>query len=50
MEQRLSLVTLGVSDLDRSRRFYQQVGYHVAGQVPDYYKAGDDCIFYCKVL
>ena len=28
MEQRLSLVTLGVSDLDRSRRFYQQLGWH----------------------
>ena len=28
MEQRLSLVTLGVSDVDRSRRFYQQLGWH----------------------
>lgn len=27
MEQRLSLVTLGVSDLDRSRRFYETLGW-----------------------
>ncbi len=27
MEPRLSLVTLGVSDLDRSRRFYEQLGW-----------------------
>ena len=28
MEQRLSLITLGVSDVNRSRRFYQQLGWH----------------------
>lgn len=28
VEQRLSLVTLGVSDLDRSRRFYERLGWH----------------------
>jgi catechol 2,3-dioxygenase-like lactoylglutathione lyase family enzyme len=27
MEQRLSLVTLGVSDLERSRRFYEALGW-----------------------
>src|SRR5919106_4423443 len=27
MEQRLSLVTLGVADLDRSRRFYETLGW-----------------------
>jgi predicted lactoylglutathione lyase len=27
MDQRLSLITLGVSDLDRSRRFYEQLGW-----------------------
>ena len=26
MEQRISLVTLGVVDLERSRRFYEQLG------------------------
>ena len=28
MEQRVSLITLGVADLDRSRRFYEQLGWH----------------------
>jgi uncharacterized protein len=27
MEQRLSLITLGVSDVHRSRRFYEQLGW-----------------------
>lgn len=27
MEQRLSLITLGVADLDRSRQFYQRLGW-----------------------
>lgn len=28
MEQRLSLITLGVADLDRAREFYEQLGWH----------------------
>jgi uncharacterized protein len=31
MEQRLSLVTLGVADLDRSRRFYEALGWRRSG-------------------
>lgn len=31
MEQRLSLVTLGVADLTRSRRFYEALGWKPAG-------------------
>ena len=27
MEQRVSLITLGVTDLERSRRFYEQLGW-----------------------
>src|SRR5688572_19286597 len=27
MEQRISLITLGVADLDRSRSFYEQLGW-----------------------
>jgi uncharacterized protein len=27
MEQRISLVTLGVSDLDQSRKFYERLGW-----------------------
>jgi uncharacterized protein len=30
MEQRLSLITLGVSDLERSRAFYEQLGWKSA--------------------
>ncbi len=28
MEQRISLITLGVRDLDRARDFYQRLGWH----------------------
>ena len=28
MEQRLSIITLGVSDLKRSREFYERLGWH----------------------
>jgi hypothetical protein len=33
MEQRLSLVTLGVADIDRARRFYEALGW--SGESPD---------------
>lgn len=42
MEPRISLVTLGVTDLDRARRFYDALGWH--GSSPDgevaFYQAG----------
>ena len=37
MEQRLSIVTLGVEDVARSRRFYEDLGWRASG-------AGDDTI------
>ncbi|MEP6909837.1 MAG: VOC family protein [Actinomycetota bacterium] len=40
MEQRLSLVTLGVSDLARARAFYEGLGW-VTGAEPD-----DDVVFF----
>lgn len=40
MEQRLSLVTLGVADLERSRAFYQALGW-VTGAEP-----GDEVVFF----
>jgi catechol 2,3-dioxygenase-like lactoylglutathione lyase family enzyme len=40
MEQRLSLVTLGVRDLDRARRFYEGLGWK-SGAAPD-----DDVVFF----
>jgi len=40
VEQRLSLVTLGVSDLGRARRFYEALGWQ-SGAAPD-----DDVVFF----
>ncbi len=35
MEQRLSLVTLGVSDVSRAQAFYEALGWHLDGGVDD---------------
>ena len=40
MEQRVSLVTLGVSDLDRAKRFYEALGWKT-GAAPS-----DDVVFF----
>ena len=40
MDQRLSVVTLGVSDLERSRRFYTHLGWHTRAE------PGDDVVFF----
>ena len=40
MEQRLSLVTLGVGDLDRARRFYEALGWKTG------WKEGEDVVFF----
>jgi uncharacterized protein len=42
MEQRLSLVTLGVADLERSRRFYEAMGWTATGDDADvvFFQAG----------
>jgi len=40
VEQRLSLVTIGVSDLERSRRFYEALGWKT-GAAPS-----DDVVFF----
>jgi catechol 2,3-dioxygenase-like lactoylglutathione lyase family enzyme len=40
MEQRVSLVTLGVSDLDRARRFYEGLGWTTNAD------EGDDVVFF----
>ena len=47
MEQRVSVVTLGVRDLARSRKFYEELGW-VTGAAPD-----DDVVFFqagCMVV
>src|SRR3954454_18149927 len=40
MEQRLSLVTLGIADLGRARKFYEDLGWE-SGAAPD-----DDVVFF----
>jgi uncharacterized protein len=40
VEQRVSLVTLGVSDLARSRAFYEQLGWRTRAE------PGDDVVFF----
>ena len=43
MEQRLSLVTLGVADLGRARSFYEGLGWSSSGDVADdvvFFQAG----------
>jgi uncharacterized protein len=40
VEQRLSLVTLGVADLPRSRRFYEELGWTTRAA------PGDDVVFF----
>jgi uncharacterized protein len=47
MEQRLSLITLGISDLGRARRFYEALGWTTGAD------EGDDVVFFqagCMVL
>jgi ribosomal protein S18 acetylase RimI-like enzyme len=48
--ERVVVETSGRPDYERSRRFYERAGYLMAGRIPSYYKSGDDCIFYYKVL
>jgi ribosomal protein S18 acetylase RimI-like enzyme len=47
---RLVLETSGRPDYERTRRFYRQAGFREVGRIPDFYKPGDDCVVYCKVL
>jgi predicted lactoylglutathione lyase len=45
MEQRISLVTLGVADLGRSREFYQHLGWHgQAVQETVFFQAGGQAV------
>jgi ribosomal protein S18 acetylase RimI-like enzyme len=47
---RLVIETSGRPDYARSRRFYERAGFSERGRLPDFYKPGDDCVLYCKVL
>jgi ribosomal protein S18 acetylase RimI-like enzyme len=48
--ERMVLETSGRSEYERSRRFYEHVGYRATGRIRDYYRPGDDCVYYCKTL
>jgi ribosomal protein S18 acetylase RimI-like enzyme len=47
---RLVVEASGRPDNARVARFYRQAGYAQVGCIPDFYKPGDDCIVYCKIL
>ena len=47
---RLVVETSGQSSYARARRFYEVRGYRPVGRIPDFYKAGDDCVVYCGEL
>jgi ribosomal protein S18 acetylase RimI-like enzyme len=44
------LETSGQPSYARVHEFYRKAGYSEVGRIRDYYKPGDDCILYCKVL
>lgn len=48
--ERIVLETSGRPHYARARRFYADGGYREAGRIADYYKAGDDCVIFCKVM
>ena len=48
--ERLVVETSGRPDYQRSRRFYEAAGFRMSGRIRDYYKPGDDCVWYYKVL
>jgi ribosomal protein S18 acetylase RimI-like enzyme len=47
---RLVLETSGRPDYERTRRFYDRAGFAAVGRIPDFYKPGDDCVIYLKLL
>ena len=48
--ERLALETSGRAGYERTLRFYLRAGYAEVGRIKDYYKPGDDCVFFCKPL
>ncbi len=48
--ERVVLETSGRPDYARTRRFYADAGYDEVGRIVDYYKPGDDCVYFCKRL
>lgn len=48
--QRVVVETGGRADYAPARRFYRAAGFSEAGSIADYYRNGDACIYFCKVL
>jgi ribosomal protein S18 acetylase RimI-like enzyme len=48
--ERLVLETSGRPAYARARRFYRQAGYRRVGCIRDFYRPGDDCVVFGKVL
>ena len=48
--RRIVVETSGRPDYERARGFYEAAGYRQVGHIPNYYRKGDDCVLYCKVL
>lgn len=48
--ERLVLETSGRADYAGARAYYETLGFGVVGRIADYYKPGDDCVYYCKVI
>lgn len=46
----LIVETSGTDDFERTRSFYEQIGYDNEGRIRDYYDAGDDKIIFRKAL
>jgi ribosomal protein S18 acetylase RimI-like enzyme len=47
---RLVVETSGRADYAGARAFYRRLGYAQAGEIPDYYRPGDSCLYYWKAL
>jgi ribosomal protein S18 acetylase RimI-like enzyme len=48
--ERIVVETSGRPDYERARRFYLRGGFTEVGRIPGFYKPGDDCVLYCKLL
>jgi len=46
--ERIVLETSGQTSYELTRRFYRSAGYREVGRIKDFYKAGDDCVIFCK--
>jgi ribosomal protein S18 acetylase RimI-like enzyme len=48
--RRIVVETASRADYDPARAFYRSTGYDERGRIADYYRPGDACVFFCKVL